>query len=615
MINMIETVKKIFELLTPEERRRTYILFMAILVMAFMETVGVASILPFISVLANPAVILNNRYLSGVYKGLNFSGENNFLIFLGGVVLVAMVVSNVFTVLISWGLLRFTYGRDYTLGRRLLEEYVRRPYAFFLERNSSDLGKNLLSEVSIVVSGVFVPGMLLLSKIIVTLFLICALFIANPLLTLTLSVCLGSAYAFAYVLVRKKLETCGKIRQKTDYERFRVSAELFGGIKEITLLGREDEFIERYTTASKNNAKVYVAMQMIGQTPRYAMETLAFGGIMFVILYYLIVKGGIGSVLPTIALFALAGYRLMPVLQQMFRMMTDSSFHLPAINVLYNDLIAGRGYERSSDVQENSGRIQNVDFACRIDLSSVSFKYRSADVHAVKDVSLFIEKNSTIGLVGATGSGKTTLVDLIMGLLEPTTGRISIDGVKISHDNMKAWQRKIGYVPQQIFLADATIRENIAFGVPEKLIDDDAVEKAATIANIHDFTNGLNKGYQTVIGERGVRLSGGQRQRIGIARALYHDPDVLIMDEATSALDGITEDVVIKAIDNLSHKKTIILIAHRFTTVKGCDAIYLMENGTIVSSGSYYELLDNCPKFRAMSKLDLQPMNEEMVNG
>lgn len=606
---MCRTFKKILALLTTSERRRMWRLFAAILIMAFVEVAGVASIMPFMAILTSPETIEKNRWLGWVYREGWFANPNAFLIFVGTAVLFILIFSNAFTAITTRSIFRFTRVLDHALSSRLISDYAKRPYLFFVERNSADLSKNVLIEVQQVITGVVLPGMQMMAKIVVTIFMIILLVIVEPMLAVVMLVLLGGAYAVLYSIVQRRITNSGHTRVKMNRLRYQVAAELFGGIKEILVLGREDYFTDRFSQVARIYSITQADLQAISQLPRYVLETLVFGGLMLIILYHLVVFGQVSSSLPIIALYAVAGYRIMPALQYVFHSVTQIKFYLPAVDVLSNDFGAcGLNAENICD-------ISNVSIKQDIALHNVCFSYPGARAAALHEISVTIPKNSTVAFVGETGSGKTTLVDVILGLLKADSGEILVDGKPLVRECMRAWRSRIGYVPQQIFMADDTVAHNIALGIPEKHIDKVAIEKAARVANIHEFMVPLERGYETVIGERGVRLSGGQRQRIGIARALYHNPDILIMDEGTSALDGMTEEAVMQALDNLAHEKTILLIAHRLSTVRQCDRIYYLENGRIISEGTYDELITTSEKFRAMARLTTinKPINQGLL--
>jgi ABC-type multidrug transport system fused ATPase/permease subunit len=423
--------------------------------------------------------------------------------------------------------------------------------------------------------------------------------VVDPLLALVVFLVLGSAYGIVYAIVRRRLAVTGRKSIEAATQRYRLASDALHGIKEIKLLGIERQFCERYSGPSQQAARYEALGQAIANLPRYVLETVAFGGILLIVLYLLASKGGVGEALPLIALYALAGYRLMPALQQIFSALTQIRFNRFALDKLYDDMRSSAvGGEQPANPQDTRA----VPLGDRIELRGAGFSYPGADRSVISNLNLAIRANTTVGLAGQTGAGKTTIVDIILGLLPLTHGELIVDGVGIGYANVRQWRRNLGYVPQAIYLSDDTVASNIAFGLPPDQIDLVAVERAARAADIHDFVAGsLPSGYYTLVGERGVRLSGGQRQRIAIARALYRDPPVLVLDEATSALDGITEGVVMEAIQRFSGRKTIIVIAHRVTTLRTCDVIYLFDRGRVTAAGSYQDLLASNVHFRAMA--------------
>ena len=333
---------------------------------------------------------------------------------------------------------------------------------------------------------------------------------------------------------------------------------------------------------------------VISQLPRLILEAIVFGGILLILLYIMNQEGTFNRAIPILSLYVFAAYRLMPAIQQIYGSFTQLTFVGPSLHKLYEDLTNLKTFNKNQD--------QGIlSFNKTICLKNIHYNYPNTTRTALKNISLTIHEKSTVGLVGATGCGKTSIVDIILGLLEPQQGTLEVDGKVIKKHNVRSWQRSIGYVPQHIYLSDDTVAANIAFGVESKNIDYDMIIKAAKIANLHEFVFGqLPKKYQTSIGERGIRLSGGQRQRIGIARALYHNPQVLILDEATSALDNQTEKIVMDAISNLSKNITIILIAHRLSTVEVCDNIFVLENGQLMGHGTYQQLKTTNKTFQKM---------------
>src|SRR5690554_4164486 len=359
-------------------------------------------------------------------------------------------------------------------------------------------------------------------------------------------------------------------------------SEGFGGIKDTLLLGRQGLFNERFETASRRYGRAQGTTKALAQVPRYLIELVAFGAVIFLVLYLLAAhEGNLGTILPVLSVYALAGFKLLPAFQQIYSSLSAIRGNLAAFDALRDDLYASSRQPIRQALTEQERTEQHLAPKHSIRLDDVTFAYPGKQEPALKALNLEIPATKVIGLVGASGSGKSTAIDLLLGLIEPQQGQILIDGQPLTDANRRAWQNSLGFVPQAIFLADSSIWENIAFGLPPESIDEAKVRQAATMAHLDELIAELPCGLETRVGERGVQLSGGQRQRIGIARALYHDADVLVLDEATSALDGITEKLIMDAIHDFSGKKTIIMIAHRLTTVKQCDAIFMMSQGKV----------------------------------
>jgi len=595
----MDTIRKLLDLLSPAERKRAGVLIAMMLVMALLDMLGVASILPFIAVLANPALVETNPILSWVYQfstHLGVSSTDQFLLFLGFVVFALLVLTLAFKALTTYAQTRFALMREYSIGKRLVEGYLHQPYSWFLNRHSADLGKNILSEVHGVISGSLVPVMTLLAQIAVSLALLALLLVVDPWLTISVGLVLGVAYGGILVLMSGWLNTLGQARIQANQERYTVVSEAFGAAKEVKAGGLESTFIDRFAKPAETYAKGQATAQVIAQMPRFALEAIAFGGMLLVILYLMAQSGSFSAALPIVALYAFAGYRLMPALQQIYGSFTQLKYAGPALKALHTDLMS------LNPIEPYGKALEPLPLKKCIELNNIVYQYPNANAPALNGINLSIPAHTTVGLVGSTGSGKTTTVDLILGLLEPQEGTLYIDGQVVNASNRRQWQKSIGYVPQHIYLADDTVSANIAFGLAPEIVNQQAVERAAKIANLHDFViQNMPQCYSTMVGERGVRLSGGQRQRIGIARALYHNPSVLVLDEATSALDNITEQAVMDAVHNLSQSITIILIAHRLTTVRECDQIFLLEKGTVKANGTFKQLVEKSDQFRTMA--------------
>jgi len=592
----MQILKKLFFFISSTDRKKLPWLMIMITIMALLEMIGVASIIPFISVLTNPTLIETNIFLNTMFKASGIFGvETNqeFFFLLGIIVFFLLVFSILFKAFTVYVLARFSYMLDYSISKFITKKYLYQPYSWFLNRNSADLGKSILSEVGILVGNGIRPIMLMITQSMVLIALLSLLILVDVKIALSVFFILGVSYGLIYKLLRGFVQRIGKERLEANRLRFTSLSEAFGAVKEIKLGGLEKLNIKKFSEPSKKMAFLHAYFSVVNQLPRFALEALTFGGMMLLILYMMRQTGTLIESLPIISLYALAGYRIMPALQQVYASMTQLRFLGPALDSLYYDIKNLKPSE--SQIDQN-----NIIFNKKITLNQINYSYPNSSQTTLKNINIDISAKTTVGIVGATGSGKTTIIDIILGLLESQQGTLEVDGKVINGKNCRAWQKSIGYVPQHIYLADDTITANIAFGVDPENIDQKTLENVAKIANIHDFIiNELPNQYQTTTGERGVRLSGGQRQRIGIARALYHKPKLLILDEATSALDNLTEQEVVKAINNLSKDITIILIAHRLSTVKKCDKIYLIEKGKLKNKGTFEELIKVDANFRA----------------
>lgn len=600
----MSAIQKLRQIFTRREKLQILVLLVAILVMSFTQALGIASVLPFIGLVMEPNLVFENNWLFMVYETLNFTSVSRFIIFTGIVMFTLIVISNAVSAVATWMNLHFVWMNNHRLSHRLFKKYLSMPYAYFINQNSSDLSKNILNEVNQLTTDYLLPLLTITTKILLVIFILVMLFTVNIIVSLVTIVFIGGSYAFIYWRTNKTLAKRGKIRLLANKERFKIVNEAFGGIKEVKVMNREHFFLNGYSRASFMHAVQLSWNAVISQLPRFALEAIAFGGIIIFVLMLLLGSGDARQVIPVVSVFAFAGYRLMPALQDIFANFIYLRFNQAVLDRIYDDITEGESFNLEAiKPAVNNPVMAAMPFKKEISLDNITYNYPNASKPVLENINLTINYNSSVAFVGPTGAGKTTLVDIILGLLLPQQGRILVDGVAVTKANLKQWHSNIGYVPQHIYLCDDTLASNIAFGIPDEQIDYAALEKAVRIANIYDFIKAeLPDGYQTVVGERGIRLSGGQRQRIGIARALYHDPDIIVFDEATSALDGVTEDAVFCAVENTARLKTIIIISHRLTTVKNCDVLYIIDNGKIVDSGTYDTLLSNSQQFRNMVK-------------
>jgi ABC-type multidrug transport system fused ATPase/permease subunit len=590
-------MKKILSLLTPYQKKQAFILLVLIFLTAFIDTIGVASILPFVAVLANPQLVETNIFLNTLYQlSSNFGvlNVNQFLILLGVIFFLFLIFNLTIRAFSQYMQTRFSLISEYNIGMRLIEGYLHQPYIWYLKRNSSDLSKNILSEVNEIIYDTIVPTLNIIAQGILILFLLVLLLFIDITLALILGLIFGISYAALFYFLRKVLSRIGSERLKVNQDRFTSLSESFGSIKYIKTRGLEKNFIKQFSEPALIYANNQSLAQIINLLPRFFFEGLAFGGIILLILFLLARGEDFQAIIPIVALYTFVGYRLLPAFQQVYGSITQLRFSGSALDSLCEDL--------KNLVFDNSPKIGQISITKSISLRDVSFYYPNNKYPSLKNINLTIPALSKVGIVGATGSGKTTMIDIILGLLEPTEGMLCVDEKIINIQNKRSWQKNIGYVPQEIYLKDSSIALNIAFGLESESINLAALEQAAKIANLHDFIiKELPQQYDTIVGERGNKLSGGQRQRIGIARALYHSPQVIILDEATSALDNFTEKEVMRAIKNLDKDITIIIIAHRLSTVKSCDNIFLLDKGILKAQGTYEELLLRNKDFQKIS--------------
>ena len=593
----MEIINKIYYLLTPYERRNAFFLLLLILIVALLEMIGVASIFPFVTVLSNPSLIETNSTLNTLFRKSSIIGIDNnqdFLFSLGILVFILLLTSIGFKALLTYTQIRFAQTLQYSLSKRLVERYLGQPYSWFLNQHSADLAKSILSEIGGVIANGISPLIELIAKGTITVTILILLIIVDPKVAFIAGCSLGISYLVIFKLTKNYVNKFGKERLKNNQLLFKSVNEAFSALKEIKIGNLEQFYIGRFSDPAKIISKKMALASIIGALPRYAIEAVAFGGIIILILYKMAQSGSFINALPIISLYAFAGYRLMPAIQVIYGSFSKFIFISPSLNRIYNDF-------ENLKISNLNQHQETVSFNKSIKLKNICFSYPNSSKTTLKNINLKIQINTTVGIVGSTGSGKTTTADIILGLLGPEKGTIAIDDKIINKGNIKSWQHLIGYVPQHIFLSDDTIAANIALGSDPKEINIKLIEKVAKIANLHEFvTSELPNQYHTMIGERGVRLSGGQRQRIGIARALYHNPKVLILDEATSALDNQTEKAVMDAVNNLSKEITIILIAHRLSTVKKCDIIFLLEKGQLKNEGTFEELIHKDENFRNM---------------
>ncbi len=597
---MIKVFRKFYDILTFRERIYAGALFIFMIFKSLIEVTGVVLVLPFMNLVANPSYVQENQWLKFTYDYLNFQTLRSFLIFAGGIVLTTVVLGSLFRAATRWMTQSYVFGVCHRVSRDLVEKYLNQPYEYFLTHNTADLSSNILTEAGRVTRSFLSPLLQLIASFLVVFFILAVLVSTSPYLSMFVIIFLGGSYGIIYLFVRKKLTRSGKKSTEVNEKRYRMTSEALDGIKEIKLGGHEKYFLEKYSNFSHSFASLRAFNKIVTKVPRYFLEIFAFGGVVTLILYYIVIGEGLKTFLPLASMYAFAAYKIMPALQRVFNAMTKIRFYSPVLDKLHKEGIKKNRQTKSPDFIS----VEPLPFENKIELASVTYYYPETEQPVIENLDLSISKGSSVTFAGETGAGKTTLVNIILGLLYPVRGRLLVDETPVNEDNVLNWRRNIGYVPQQVYLLDDSVRANVAFGLPPSQKDQGRIEKAVKIANIKSFIEDeLEDGYDTRVGERGVRLSGGQIKRLGIARALYHDPEVLVLDEATSDLDTVTEKSVMGAIKNVSGSKTLLMIAHRLSTVENCDVIHFLENGKIVNSGSYMKLVEECSSFREMTNL------------
>jgi ATP-binding cassette, subfamily B, bacterial PglK len=570
------TVKKLYSVLGPAQRRRAVMLLGPMLLGMVLEALGVSLVVPALAVMTQGDLASRYPVLApGLARLGNPSRET--LVVIGIVALVAVsAVKAAFLGYLAWTESRFSYRLQEELSERLFTGYLRQPYAFHLQRNSAQLIRATMGQVS-ELQDVVQSGLQLVSELFVMVGILALLVVVEPAGTLVVVVVLGGSGWAIYAVTRERSLRWGIARQRHEELRLRHLQQGFGGVKEVKLLGREANFVAQYAVHNTGTARVGQHQATVQALPRLWFEFLIALGLASLVLVMIAQGRPLDGVLVMLGLFAAAAFRLMPSILRVLNTVQTIRFSLPAVDTVYDEI---RSMEQNVAPQSDEPLVLRG----ALDLRDISFRYPGADAEALCNISLSISRGTSVGFVGTTGAGKSTLVDIILGLLPPSAGEVLVDGVDVQ-TRLRRWQRQIGYVPQSVFLTDDTLRRNVAFGIAASEVDDAAVARAVRAAQLERFVETLPQGLDTVVGERGVRLSGGERQRVGIARALYHDPDVLVLDEATSSLDTATEAGVMDAVRAFHGDKTIIIIAHRLTTVAHCDRLFRLEHGHLVEEG------------------------------
>lgn len=573
------TFKKLDALLTPPQRRAALVLLGLTLIGMVLETLGIGLMIPAIAILMQDDRGARYPAIQPLLHALGDPSPQALILGTMFGLVGIYLAKNLFLAFLAWWQMRFAFGVQTQLSQRLFTTYLRQPWTFHLQRNSAQLIRNTVNEVQQLWLLVLLPGMVVLSEGLILLGIGCLLLAVEPLGALIVVLVLGGATWGFHWWTRAHITLWGEVRQYHDGLRIQHLQQGLGGVKDVKLLGREGDFLAQYHKHNVQSARMGRLQATVQQLPRLWLELLAVAGLSTLVLTMLVQGRNMANIVPVLGLFAVAAFRLMPSVNRVLSAVISLRYGLPVINTLHDE------FKLSVPDPITHGNNGTLAFEREIRLINITYTYPSAPAPALNGLSIAIQKSESVGFVGPSGSGKSTLVDVVLGLLTPNVGQVAVDGQDIQQ-NLRAWQNQIGYVPQSIYLTDDTLRRNVAFGLPDEQIDDAAVNRAIKAAQLDEFVASLPEGLENIVGERGVRLSGGQRQRIGIARALYHDPPVLVLDEATSALDTATERGVMQAVTALHGSKTILIVAHRLSTVERCDRLYRLEQGKISAEGS-----------------------------
>ncbi len=552
-------------------------LLILIILGSIAELLGVSTILPFVNAIMDPGFIQNTEILNwiSVEFGLN---NNTMIIMIAMGLVVVFILKNVYLVFMNNQIYKFTYRNQRDLACTMMKYYMGQPYIKLREKNSAELIRNISSDSNkcfVVILNILQMS----SELLVSTVLIIFLLITDYVVTLGVVIMLSLSLLLILRALKKRMVTMGKADREFEASMNKCVLEAFGGVKEVKITHSEKFFMNDYYYKSTMYAELHRKCDIAGLIPKQAMEVVCIGSLMISLSIRIAMGADVTTFVPIVSVFAVAAFRLLPSVNKLSAYINSISFHLPSFNEICSSITEMR--EATAHMKEIEENREKVAMADRFEMKNVSFHYPDADKNVIDGIDLTLKKNESIAFIGPSGAGKTTLADIILGVLEPQNGEMLVDGKSIN-DNIYNWQKRLGYIPQSIFLFDDDIRKNVAFGIADKDIDDDKVWRALEEAQLKSFVEELPDGLNTRIGEHGARLSGGQRQRIGIARALYYNPDVLVLDEATSALDNETEKAVMESIEKLQGSKTMIIIAHRLTTVEHCDNIYEVKGGKVI---------------------------------
>lgn len=573
----MDVIKKLSYIFNKRQKKNLVILTFVMLIGSVLELIGVAAILPFVSIVSNPDTIHNKRSLAFIYRNFGFKNDIQFIIAFGLALVALYIVKNLYLIGMSYLQFRFTNNNQQSFTSIMMDCYMRQPYLFHVTHNIAELHRNVTGDVGMMFNTVLAL-IQMFNEITVCLFLLVYLFLLDKYITLGILVMLGIFAAFFLKVVRKKSANLGIRIRDVSVKFNKWIRQGFEGIKEIKIVNREPFYIENINKYGRDVADVNIKSQTINVMPRPLFEATCVSTLLIVVVAKIAHGADLNYFIPVLSAFAISAMRLLPSAGRITTFITTITYNKVAVDHVYKDLIEIEGLKENGS--NSDGKISPISFNEKIELKNVTFGYPSITENVVEDINILIPKNKSVAFIGPSGAGKTTVADILLGLLKPKSGSVYSDNEDV-YLNLTEWHKLLGYIPQSIYLIDDTIKNNILFGIPKSEADEEKVWKALEDAQLADFVRTLEKGLDTVVGERGVRLSGGQRQRIGIARALYNDPQILVLDEATSALDTETETAVMEAVDALHGNRTMVIIAHRLSTIKNCDYIYEIKNKNV----------------------------------
>ena len=582
-------LKKVNDILTDKERRKLAFLTIAVIVGSILELFGVTVFMPFSSVLVDTSKIHSNRYLNWLYTELGFSDEMKFVVLLAVGIIIVYIVKNLYLAWEKNAVYEYSFSVQRRLSLDLLRAYMNEPYTFFLSKNTASLQRAVLDDTDSFTKGIF-HAMELMAEVLICIILMIYLLFVSKSITLIVIGVMGISLFIFTSLAKKQSNRIGRENQIYKKDMYQEVSQSLGGVKEIKILGREENFIDKFDYTISKYVHGLKIIKLISIYPKYFVEASSICGVLAAVIFKIYFgHGSLDTFLPQMTVFAIAAFRLLPSVGRINEHYSAVVYAEPSLDLICHDLndVKEAEEEKKSEYVDKDWKMRN-----QILVKNISYCYPDKEDDVLSNVSFSIPKGKTIAFIGQSGAGKTTMADIILGLLKPQKGHIYADDIDI-FKNRQTWQRNIGYIPQTIFLSDDTIKNNIAFGIDEKDIDDDAVNEAMRKAQIYDFVQDLEDGVNTYVGDRGIRISGGQRQRIGIARALYYNPEVLVLDEATSSLDNDTEKAVMESIDSLHGQKTMLIIAHRLSTIRNVDAIFEVTGGKIIERSQSEVFGDN----------------------